>query len=365
MNTPVSLTGENIKYVSTALAERITDLKRVESLLESAISELNFGRCLPAFPDLPALASDLRERCIKIAQSRENLETVLSTIDPAEAIRVWSANTTPLEVAFAAFGLNPAGLYSAFKLGKTIGFERIFSESIIRVVPKMPPSTNRVNLISGKTVTDVSPPANIAERIARIPSGEARIRIDRYGSPASPEFEVYISGTDFSKEYDSPFGAGSNIALLTTGSAASLQAVKKALASAGVTKNSPLVITGHSQGGMIALSLANSGEYRVKAVITAGTPVGVTGGTEAIPSVHLVGQIDPVPALGGLVSNSGGTTWVGQTGESPMVSHHAKNYVNLARTIESFNDPTLGRLERQLQESGYGEARWYAAGRAN
>lgn len=365
MNAPVSVTGDNITYVSTALAERIADLRKVESLIDSAISELNFGRCLPAFPDLPELAALLRERCNKITRSRENLENVLGTIDPAEEIRVWFSSATPLTLATAIFGLNAVGLYSAFARGKTIGIERIFSEALIGLVPKAAAAPSGANLISGKTVAGVNPPANIAERIARIPAGEARIRIDRYGTVESPEFEVYISGTDFSKEYDSPFGAGSNIALLTTGSAASLQAVKKAMTNAGITKQTPVVLTGHSQGGMIALSLANSGEYRVEAVITAGTPVGVTGGAKGIPSVHLVGQIDPVPALGGLVSNAGGTTWVGQTGETPLASHHANNYVNFARNIDSLGDPALSLLERQLQESGSGEARWYAAGKAN
>ena len=149
----------------------------------------------------------------------------------------------------------------------------------------------------------VIPAMSLAERVARIPSGnDAPIRIERSGSEGGPSLvEVYIGGTRDFRMVDSeePFDMASNISLVAGATAASLIAVQLAMKSAGVSASDRVTFVGHSQGGLIATRLAESGAYNTVGLLTVGAPVGVAPVRGDYPALHLAHSDDLVPALGG------------------------------------------------------------------
>lgn len=77
--------------------------------------------------------------------------------------------------------------------------------------------------------------------------------------------------------------------------------VVRALAGAGAGRDEPVVLAGHSQGGIVAMRVAAdpavAARFDVAAVVTAGAPVATVRST--VPSLHLEHVQDVVPALEG------------------------------------------------------------------
>jgi len=152
-----------------------------------------------------------------------------------------------------------------------------------------------------------TPPGSLAERMARIPDpattgGDSRIRIDRYSTPGQPDsFDVYVAGTaDFGlKAGGEPFDMTSNIVGEAQESPASYRAVLDAMQQAGVTPTSPVMLTGYSQGGLVASLVAASGDYDVKGLVTFGSPSGQVPIPADIPTLTVRHAEDIVPATGG------------------------------------------------------------------
>lgn len=148
-------------------------------------------------------------------------------------------------------------------------------------------------------------------RIERIPSGDNPIRIERFtGADGAEDFDVYIAGT---QEWgvgtsSEPFDMESNLALVAGVSAASLVAVELAMKKSGIRPGDRVSFTGHSQGGLIAARLAESGRYATTGLLTAGAPLGNAGIRGGYPAVALAHSDDVVPRLGGHQQQSQATT---------------------------------------------------------
>jgi hypothetical protein len=133
------------------------------------------------------------------------------------------------------------------------------------------------------------------------PNGE-QIRIDRYIEPGQPDrFDVYVSGTvTFDpKATTQPFDFTSDMAGVANQSPGSLRAVEQAMAQAGVTSSSPVVLNGYSQGGLVASLVAASGNYNVKGVVTFGAPSSQVHIPATIPVLTVRNSEDLVPATSG------------------------------------------------------------------
>jgi hypothetical protein len=150
-------------------------------------------------------------------------------------------------------------------------------------------------------------PSGLRERVDRLPSPDdnahgEQIRIDRFSVPGQPDrFEVFIAGTvDFSPlATTEPFDLTSNIHSIAQLPAGSDRAVREAMNHAGVTATSPVIFTGHSQGGMIAANLAASGDFRTHGVVTIGAPDGAIVIGADVPVIALVHSDDLVTVLNG------------------------------------------------------------------
>jgi pimeloyl-ACP methyl ester carboxylesterase len=212
-----------------------------------------------------------------------------------------------------------------------------------------------------RRIDNANAPRDFSERFARIPTGSERVRIDRFETASGPRFEVYLAGTDFAAGPDNPWWVGANTEMLASGASQSMSAAESALGYAGVTGTTPIVLTGHSQGGAIALAIANSGRYSVEAVFTAGTPAGLVESPANVPIVHVVHPEDPVPALGGVIRGTAGTTWIVHTEPraTGTEAHLAKNYQQSLGRVERVRDPGLLTLEERLRIDGHGTAMWF------
>jgi hypothetical protein len=150
--------------------------------------------------------------------------------------------------------------------------------------------------------TPVVQASSVEERIHRIPPSHTPIRIERYsGEGGLVSTEVFIAGTsDWGVGHTSnPFDLESNIALVAGLGSASWVAVEMALRRSGVREGDRVTFVGHSQGGVIAARLAESGRYTTTGLITVGAPLGGIPVHGDYPAVSISHTDDVVPPLGG------------------------------------------------------------------
>lgn len=120
--------------------------------------------------------------------------------------------------------------------------------------------------------------------------------IERFGE----EWLVTVSGTtDWSSDPEQAFGAASNLKAMSGGGSASVAGTLAAMEAAGIPDGAPVTIAAHSQGGLVALRVAQSGRYDVHDVVAFGSPIrglDLPSGTRSVSIEH---SDDLVPALSG------------------------------------------------------------------
>ena len=107
----------------------------------------------------------------------------------------------------------------------------------------------------------------------------ATIAVQRYReADGRDRWLVYIPGT--SSHLDSPIGWFQNIQLMSDKAsvrerAASLRLVDQAMREAGVRPDDPVSLVGHSQGGIVAATMASdlSNRYHFDHIVTVGSPI--------------------------------------------------------------------------------------------
>ncbi len=337
MIPPVSVNPRRYRYTLDALLVRSRLLGVAATATVQAASAMVWTSATGVDAERVLLQSQLVHLAGDIARVREDLDGVIATIEPSE----WARATMSTGAPWPAVSV----------VGSWVSSQSPWWETATPYVP--------VRLTESAPLT--AAPQNLAERMARIPDDTDRIRIDRFETPDGPRFEVYLAGTDFTAGPDNPWWVGANLELLGQGESRSLSAMESALRAAGVTATSPLVLTGHSQGGAIALALAASNRFTVDAVFTLGTPAGIVDDVRGVPVVHVIHPEDPVPALGGRVRDHSGTTWILHT--EPRVvgtdAHFADTYADTSRRLDRLADPELVELERRLAVPGGGTAMWF------
>lgn len=206
------------------------------------------------------------------------------------------------------------------------------------------------------------------ERAARIPrpgleaNGE-QIRIDRYTQEGQPDrFEIYAAGTaDFAMTGAEPWNMTSNVTGVAGAEAGSYRAVELALIEAGVTADSPIVITGYSQGGLIASQLAASGDWNVQAVVTFGAPAGQVEIPPDVQVLTIRHSDDIVPATGGYDRNERALVverhlFAGREVPDDVLlpAHHFPNYQETAALVDDAQSARLRGVLDDLASFGDG-----------
>lgn len=137
------------------------------------------------------------------------------------------------------------------------------------------------------------------------------VRIDRVVAPdGSVSWLVLVPGTQGDLVGEQPFDWAGNPGAMVGDVTGATATVVEAMRLAGIRPGQPVMIAGHSQGGMVALNAANAvaEEYEVSGVVTLGAPVGLLdapAGTEVLSIEHVE---DPTSGLDN-AANPVGENW--------------------------------------------------------
>lgn len=207
------------------------------------------------------------------------------------------------------------------------------------------------------------------ERIARIPEPKkddgVQVLIEKHsGSGQQPDrFEVYISGTETFAvgATTQPWDSTSNLGNAAGEESASVRAVREAMRLAGVTADTPVLLTGYSQGGATAAILAASGDYQVHGVLSVGGNTGQVPIPADIPTVLVEHTDDLVPAAGGVQRNEHAVLVERQAmagRELPVdkvvPAHHLEFYQETAQLMDAAGSDQLTGAAAAFDGFGYG-----------
>ncbi|MFW2512583.1 hypothetical protein ACNI3K_02275 [Demequina sp. SO4-13] len=150
-------------------------------------------------------------------------------------------------------------------------------------------------------------PTGVADLVAGIDEvplgGDGAVAIDTIArADGSRAHVVRIPGTqDFSVTAASPFDNRTNTAAVLGGDTDAARLVRDAMRAAGVLPTEPVMLVGHSQGGIVAATVAASGspEFAITHVLTAGSPVDRIAHREDVQYLHLSSEQEVVHQLDG------------------------------------------------------------------
>lgn len=207
-----------------------------------------------------------------------------------------------------------------------------------------------------------------AYQVGGEPGSNGDVRITRVDNgTGTPAYVVSIPGTESWSPSAGATGRDltANLALVSGNPTAAAESVRLAMDRAGIPAGAPVMLVGHSQGGIIAGSLASDPafvqRYGVTNVLTYGAPIDHMGIDPSVKVLQVQHATDLVPRLdlGGL-----------QTGDSPFpatrqptvtldnpggmfdlaTNHSYVEYANSVRD-ELGADTEAGRLLRDYQGS--------------
>lgn len=213
--------------------------------------------------------------------------------------------------------------------------------------------------------TTCLPTSGFASALERIPTSSAQIRVERLSEigssvrTSSERVYVYIGGTqDFAlHRSEQPWDMYSNLqALAGVAASDSELAVREAMSRAGVDSRTPVVLVGHSQGGLIAQRIAASGDFNVTDVVTAGAPAHLVDVPTNVRLTSFEHTDDIIPALSGVVLTGSTALYVREKlgplsasrAASALPAHDLTGYVHTAKQADRSSDPMLRQRKSVL-----------------
>lgn len=240
------------------------------------------------------------------------------------------------------------------------------------VLTPTPVSVHRVPTAAGAATAQgaAGAPVTASDRFARTLEGHAghangRVRVDRVRGPDGQDRAVvYVPATT-----DWSLRGGKNGTDLTTNvetvagyDSAMREAVRQALREAGFAPGSDVMFVGYSQGGIVAGSLAADADfrrdYRVRALLTAGSPISDFAIPNDIDVVSIEHSDDLIPNLDGS-TNPDTPRWTTITsdrdraaGEPPGQGHAGEEYRKTIEALERNGDSDLERFQERTRDFG-------------
>ncbi|MFJ3958813.1 hypothetical protein [Arthrobacter sp. NPDC090010] len=130
------------------------------------------------------------------------------------------------------------------------------------------------------------------------------VRITEVNKPGQgPAYIVSIPGTESwdRQTGDNPLDLTGNLTSVANGESTATKSIELALDQAGIPRDAPVLLVGHSQGGIIAADLASNDEftdkYNVTNLITYGSPIDSVSVPDNIDAVAIQHDKDVVPRL--------------------------------------------------------------------
>lgn len=223
---------------------------------------------------------------------------------------------------------------------------------------------SRVETRQVSSTATLTLPRGWEDRASRIEHGDRddapQVRIDRYEVVGEPDrFEVYVSGTkDFAPGKDSePWDLTSNLNGIAGRDFGAYESVRQAMVEAGVTSETPVMFTGHSQGGLVAAELAASGDYETRGLYTVGAPACQVAVPHEIPWLALEHTNDIVPALSGTYATADpvlvrrelfGGELAG--GDRFFPSHQLGAYRTTAAMVDAASEPRIVAIDQRFAD---------------
>lgn len=190
------------------------------------------------------------------------------------------------------------------------------------------------------------------------------------GPDGTVRYIVDLPGTDQFFDDGTIRNMGSNLNLIAGDSTAYADAIRQAMEAANVPHDAPVMLVGHSQGGMQAAALAADPDfdYDVTHVVTAGSPVATSGIPDHVQVLSLENTGDVVPLLDG-ESNPGSAhhTTVqadvhgGSFGANPGQNHSLAGdpgaagpyvpgaYEQIAQAVDQSDDPSVQQAVASME----------------
>jgi hypothetical protein len=329
------------------LASRADDL--ADRLRSARFEFERFAQVRPSTGAAHAL-----EQCARQGQSLESLAVKLRAL--AEQYH-GGESLVVTALGRLVLGLTPLAVVFTW-LGTTAG-----------VLP-----SGRVTLTSGE-VTACVPPIGFAQLLERIPQESNQVRIESFLEQGQRRFIVYIAGTaDFEPHVSrNPWDMTSNLqALSDVAMADSEAAVRQAMRQAGIDSATPVVLVGHSQGGLIASRIAASGDFNVTDAVLAGSPSHRVSIPDRVRVTAFEHSEDLIPALSGPVLSgvTAGALMVRQRAPElgrgvNLPAHDLRGYVATARETDASTNPVVSsRREAVTRHPTTCEGREYQSARA-
>lgn len=218
-------------------------------------------------------------------------------------------------------------------------------EGIASVEPR--PGLTPVAPVQPRTVTDV---IHHLRRMTAAPGSVGVIEIQTWRGPdGQPRHVVYLPGTDdmnlLSADTDIR-DVAEDLRVASGGRSAYREGVEQAMRDAGIGPHDPVLIAGHSLGGMTAVKELSEGVgFNVTNVITAGSPTAIEKSLP--PTAHVLSlesSGDIVPQVEGRPNpiTPQQTTVTFTSGEDTIVGNHAlSTYERGAEAIDASGDPVI------------------------
>lgn len=208
-------------------------------------------------------------------------------------------------------------------------------------------------------------PTDLSELYARqrsVHSGRdnGRVRVDKVrGADGVERVVVYVPATtDWSVGSGNGTDMQTNLETIAGKDSAMRKVVRQALEDAGVDGSTEIMLVGYSQGGIVAMSLADDAEfaskYNVTTVVTVGSPVSDYRVPDSVEVLSIEHDHDLVPQLDGR-KNPDQHNWTTVTtsphlgtGQQAQDAHSGDVYAEAIAGIE--NDPDVQAFKRKRGE---------------
>lgn len=229
------------------------------------------------------------------------------------------------------------------------GGARVLSSVVDELLPRAPVrvlETPESRFAAGRPVWADEPSGTVAEALARTadlypwggdlparpapgtPVGTVAVeRVEHLDGGVS--WTVLVPGTQGLVSLRHPFDGVTDLELMAKDTAELTAAVVDALHDAGARPDEPVVLVGHSLGGIAAMTLASSAgfleRHRLGGVVTAGAPTATFTSPPGVPVLHLENDEELVSPIDGRSS-----------AENPATADR----VTLGRPLRASADPT-------------------------
>jgi hypothetical protein len=318
-------------------------------LLPVSVRLVGLGAALHRCADGYQAAERAADQTLRLALAALLGPVGAAIADPVTGARLLSVGLGSGLAAGPAIGLSPSGRYR--------------DGHGVTVIP----STRWRAAAAPTGVADLAVPIATLEQggpITGSPLAGPQIRVQRLDRPGGTAWVVDLAGTrDWSLQPGpDPFDLSSDLHLLGGRPSDATAAVLAAMAAAGIRPGQPVLIAGHSQGGMVAAAIAADPAVRrrftVTHLLTLGSPISRVPVPAGIQVLSIEHAEDPVPGLDG-APDPDRPTWVSvragpvragpELPELPVPSiaaHQATRYLATALRVDASSDPSVRAWRR-------------------